>query len=103
MKAAEILLREHISPEPTIRLTAQATMSTCRLRVQPSTSTTIGQLVGFGRLPLSMIEMADFEPGGLRRLFVDFAPALMRHAWRAIYLVAEEAHGLANCWPSSAN
>jgi len=41
-----------------------------------SAGTTIGLLVGFGQLPL----VADFEPGGLQRLFVDIAPALMRHA-----------------------
>lgn len=40
----------------------------------------IGQLVGSGKLPLSMIDMADFEAGGLSRFFVDFAPALMRSA-----------------------
>jgi hypothetical protein len=68
-----------------------------------SAGTTIGQLVGFGQLPLSIIDMADIEPGSLQRLFVEFAPALMRHARGAIYLVVEEAHGLANCWPSSAN
>jgi hypothetical protein len=38
----------------------------------------IGQLVGSGKLPLSIIDMADFEAGGLQRFFVDFAPALMR-------------------------
>lgn len=33
------------------------------------------QLVGFGQLPLSIVDVADFEPGGLQRLFVDFAPS----------------------------
>lgn len=55
----------------------------------------IGQLVGAGTLPLSIIDMADFEAGGLQRFFIDFAPALMRHARGVVYLVIEEAHELA--------
>jgi hypothetical protein len=55
----------------------------------------IGQLVGTGKLPLSIIDMADFEPGGLQRFFVDFAPALMRSMTGVLYLVIEEAHELA--------
>lgn len=55
----------------------------------------IGQLVATGKLPLSIIDMADFEPGGLQRFFVDFAPALMRHAKGVVYLVIEEAHEVA--------
>lgn len=55
----------------------------------------IGQLVGSGKLPLSIIDMADFEAGGLQRFFIDFAPALMRHARGVIYLVIEEAHEFA--------
>lgn len=55
----------------------------------------IGALVGSGKLPLSIIDMADFEPGGLQRFFVDFAPALMRSARGVVYLVIEEAHEFA--------
>jgi len=55
----------------------------------------IGQLVGSGQLPLSVIDMSDFEPGGLHRFFCDFAPALMRYAKGVVYLVIEEAHELA--------
>jgi hypothetical protein len=55
----------------------------------------IGQLVGSGKLPLSIIDMADFEPGGLQRFFIDFAQALMRHARGVLYLVIEEAHEFA--------
>jgi hypothetical protein len=55
----------------------------------------IGQLVGSGKLPLSIIDMADFEAGGLQRFFVDFAPALMRAARGVLYLVIEEAHEFA--------
>lgn len=59
------------------------------------TGAVIGQLVGSGKLPLSIIDMADFEPGGLQRFFVDFAPALMKHARGVVYLVIEEAHEFA--------
>ena len=55
----------------------------------------IGQLVGFGKLPLSIIDMADFEAGGIQRFFVDFAPALLRNVRGVVYLVIEEAHELA--------
>lgn len=55
----------------------------------------IGQLVGAGKLPLSIIDMADFEAGGIQRFFVDFAPALLRSAKGVVYLVIEEAHELA--------
>lgn len=60
-----------------------------------SAGAVIGQLVGSGKLPLSIIDMADFEAGGLQRFFVDFAPALMRHMRGVLYLVIEEAHELA--------
>jgi hypothetical protein len=55
----------------------------------------IGQLVGAGSLPLSIIDMADFEAGGVQKFFVDFAPALMRSARGVLYLVVEEAHEVA--------
>lgn len=55
----------------------------------------IGQLVGQGKLPLSIIDMADFEPGGLQRFFCDFAPALLRSIRGVVYLVIEEAHEFA--------
>lgn len=55
----------------------------------------IGQLVGSGKLPLSIIDMADFGPGGLQKFFVDFAPALMKSAKGVLYLVIEEAHEFA--------
>jgi len=52
----------------------------------------IGQLVAEGKLPHSIIDMADFEPGGVQKFFSEFAPALMRHAKGVLYLVIEEAH-----------
>src|SRR3954470_14591326 len=60
-----------------------------------SAGAVIGTLVGSGKLPLSIIDMADFEPGGLQKFFVDFAPALMRSMRGVLYLVVEEAHELA--------
>lgn len=55
----------------------------------------VGQLVGSGKLPLSIIDMADFEAGGIQKFFTEFAPSLMRNAKGVIYLVIEEAHELA--------
>lgn len=55
----------------------------------------IGGLVGSGALPLSIIDMADFEAGGLQKFFNDFAPALMRSMKGVVYLVIEEAHEFA--------
>lgn len=55
----------------------------------------IGELVANGSLPLSIIDMADFKPGGLQRFFNDFAPALMKRMRGVVYLVLEEAHEFA--------
>jgi hypothetical protein len=55
----------------------------------------IGQLVAEGKLPLSIIDMADFEAGGVQRFFVDFAQSLFRHMRGMLYLVIEEAHEVA--------
>lgn len=52
----------------------------------------IAELVAAGSLRLSIIDMADFEPGGIARFFVDFAPELLRRMRGVIYLVMEEAH-----------
>lgn len=52
----------------------------------------IAEIVASGALPLSIIDMADFEPGGQQRFFVDFAPALLRKMRGVVYLVVEEAH-----------
>lgn len=52
----------------------------------------IGEVVATGTLPLSIIDMADFEPGGQARFFVDFAPTLLRRMRGVVYLVIEEAH-----------
>lgn len=55
----------------------------------------IGELVARGELPLSIVDMADFEPGGVSRFFVDFCQTLHRRMRGAIYLVLEEAHEFA--------
>lgn len=55
----------------------------------------IGQLVGSGKLPLSIVDMADFEPGGIQRFFVDFAQSLFKSVRGVVYLVIEEAHEIA--------
>jgi hypothetical protein len=55
----------------------------------------IGTLVGQGKLPLSIVDMADFEAGGLQRFFVDFAQALWKNMRGVVYLVIEEAHEFA--------
>lgn len=60
-----------------------------------SAGTAIGQLVASGKLPLSIVDMADFPPGGVQQFFCDFAAALMRHMRGVLYLVVEEAHEVA--------
>lgn len=52
----------------------------------------IAEIVANGQLPLSIIDMADFDPGGQTRFFVDFAPALLKRMRGVLYLVIEEAH-----------
>lgn len=65
------------------------------LPLHSSAGKALGQLIGSGKLPHSILDMADFEAGGIQRFFVDFAPALMRSAKGVLYLVIEEAHELA--------
>lgn len=55
----------------------------------------IGELVAKGALPLSIIDMADFEAGDPQRFFEDFARALWRNIKGVLYLVIEEAHEIA--------
>lgn len=56
---------------------------------------TIAELVARGQLRHTILDMADFEPGGQMRFFVDFAPKLMQRMKGVLYLVIEEAHILA--------
>jgi hypothetical protein len=55
----------------------------------------IGELVASGALPLSILDMADFGPGGLQRFFTDFASALFKSIDGVVYLVVDEAHEFA--------
>lgn len=57
-----------------------------------SSGKAIGEIVASGALPLSIVDMADFEPGGQAKFFVDFAPTLIRKMRGVVYLVMEEAH-----------
>lgn len=63
--------------------------------LHPSAGAAVGELVASGKLPLSIIDMADFGPGGLADFFLGFAPALLRHMTGVLYLVVEEAHEFA--------
>lgn len=60
-----------------------------------SAGSAVAEIVANGALPLSIIDMADFEPGGLQRFFVDFAPILLKKMRGVVYLVIEEAHEVA--------
>lgn len=57
-----------------------------------SSGKAIAEIVANGTLPLSIIDMADFAPGGQSRFFIDFAPALLRKMRGVVHLVMEEAH-----------
>src|SRR6266404_1313800 len=52
----------------------------------------IGEVVASGALPLSIIDMADFEGCDHARFFVDFARTLFKRNRGVVYLVIEEAH-----------
>ncbi len=52
----------------------------------------IGELVAAGTLPLSIIDMAMFGPGGHARFFSEFAETLFQRMTGVLYLVIEEAH-----------
>lgn len=60
-----------------------------------SAGAAVGEMVGSGKLPLSIVDMADFGPGGLQEFFNTFAPALMKSVRGVVYLVIEEAHEFA--------
>lgn len=60
-----------------------------------SSGKAIGELVATGKLPLSIIDMADFKAGGLQRFFIAFAEALFKKMKGIVYLVIEEAHEFA--------
>jgi hypothetical protein len=60
--------------------------------LHPSAGKAVGEIVASGELPLSIIDMANFNPGGQAQFFVDFAPTLLRRMRGVVYLVIEEAH-----------
>lgn len=55
----------------------------------------IGELVASGELAHSIVDMADFAPGGSSQFFIDFAQILLRRMRGVLYLVMEEAHEFA--------
>lgn len=63
--------------------------------LHPDAGAAIGELVGTGALPLSIIDMSEFKPGGQGRFFTAFAESLMKHMRGVLYLPIEEAHELA--------
>lgn len=63
--------------------------------LHPQAGNAIGEIVASGQLPLSILDMSDFEMGGLQQFFVHFAPALLRKMRGVLYLVIEEAHEFA--------
>ena len=65
------------------------------VQIKETAGKPIGELVAGGDLPLTIIDMADFKPGGLQTFFTEFAPALLRKMRGILYLVIEEAHEFA--------
>jgi hypothetical protein len=55
----------------------------------------IADVVANGSLRLSILDMAQFPPGGAQHFFVDFIPRLMMKIRGVLYLVIEEAHEFA--------
>jgi hypothetical protein len=55
----------------------------------------IGELVASGELAHSIVDMADFAPGGSSQFFIDFAQVLLKRMRGVLYLVMEEAHEFA--------
>lgn len=55
----------------------------------------IAEVVASGALPLSILDMADFGPGGQGTFFGDFAETLYKRVKGVVHLVIEEAHTFA--------
>lgn len=55
----------------------------------------LGKVVGRGELPRVIIDMAQFEAGGVPHFFKAFAQALLANMRGVLYLVIEEAHEIA--------
>lgn len=65
------------------------------LPLTSSSGKTIADLVARGQLRHTIVDMAEFEPGGQMRFFAEFAPRLMSRMKGVLYLVIEEVHILA--------
>jgi hypothetical protein len=63
--------------------------------LHPNSGKLIGELVASGKLPLSVLDMANFRAGEHQRFFIDMADTLMRKMRGVLYLVMEEAHEFA--------
>jgi hypothetical protein len=63
--------------------------------LHPQAGAAIGEIVANGQLPLSILDMSEFEMGGLQQFFTHFAPTLLRKMRGVLYLVIEEAHEFA--------
>lgn len=62
------------------------------LPLASSSGKAVADLVARGQLRHTIIDMANFEPGGQMRWFSEFAPRLMQRMKGVLYLVMEEAH-----------
>jgi len=62
------------------------------LPLHSSTGKALAEVVASGALPLSIMDMSEFGPGGHAAFFSDFASTLQRKMRGVLYLVLEEAH-----------
>lgn len=62
------------------------------LPLHESSGAAIAELVASAALPLSILDMKLFGPGGHSRFFIDFAPKLLNSMRGVLYLVIDEAH-----------
>lgn len=60
--------------------------------LHPKAGKATAEVVGSGSLRHSIIDMADFPPGGIAEFFVDFAGTLIKRMKGSLTLVMEEAH-----------
>lgn len=61
--------------------------------LHPSSGAAVAEIVASGALPLSILDMSDFEGAGDHsRFFVDFAKTLFKKIRGVVHLVIDEAH-----------
>lgn len=63
--------------------------------LHPLSGKAVAEVVANGKLPLTIIDMANFDAGEPQRFFIDFAKALIPRMKGVLYLVLEEAHEFA--------